>query len=486
VVGLHAVLFLVPRIHPLYVSRLFTAAVPMLAAFCGLWRAQQIPARERLPWRWFSASLLCWAAGPVVDTLMGPPSAAFNSSVNPSDFLYIAAAFPLLLAVSHTRRTESIQYILYLDILQVSLALVLSYFLVYRMAMPTVLGFTVIGQAFAAECVLLAVFAVLRLFTWFTLEERRRTRLLGAVMWIYVPVELGMEYATRRWNLHGGTPLDLLWSAPFLFAGWQTLHLPMDEMPAGTRKQPGRAGLLAESLCPTLITACVFTLAASIATRHPVLGLAAILFLLLNQGLHSGLVQVSYLASQNRLLEREQDLQKANTALERLSLLDALTGIPNRRRFGAALNDAWRRAVRKQEPLAILMIDVDFFKAINDRHGHAYGDQCLTLIAAALSRQTRRPDDLLARYGGEEFVILLPDTGLSGAMTVAERVRYAVYAQEVPNDASPHNRRLTVSVGIGICHPKPSITAAAQVEMADQALYEAKQLGRNRICMREL
>jgi len=163
-----------------------------------------------------------------------------------------------------------------------------------------------------------------------------------------------------------------------------------------------------------------------------------------------------------------------------------MTGIPNRRRFTAALEDAAKRAVRRNEPLSVLMIDVDYFKGINDLHGHTYGDECLVSIARALGQQANRPDDLLARFGGEEFVLLLPATDAAGARVVAERIREAAFELGILNDASPYDCRLTVSVGIGACVPKAGMTAPWLVDIADQALYEAKRLGRNRVVVNEL
>lgn len=485
VLALHAVLILVLGSHSVAASRLCTAAAPVLGALCFLWRAGRLPAREALAWRWLGLTLLLWAAGQVVETLIGQSTAASNLSVDGSDFLYVTAAFPLLLAIASTRETESIRTAFFLDTLQILLAFVLIWYRLFHMQMPPDQAATVMGRIYAAECSLLAVFAILRLVSWSTLEERRRIRLLCTVVWIYLPIELGMDYATKRWDLRAGTLLDLLWSAPFAFAGLRALHMPMDERPEG-RRTFGRGKLLLESLCPTLVTAGIFALAVSIASQHARIALSAIFLLLLIQSLHAGVVQMSYVAGQDLLLQRERELRDANSSLERLTLLDPLTGIPNRRRFTAALEDAWRHALRSKAPIAVLMIDIDFFKGINDMHGHAYGDECLTTIARTLGQQLQRADDLLARFGGEEFVVLLSETSEPGATVVAERMHAAVAEMGVLNDASPYRRRLTISVGIGVAVPSLGFHPAALVEVADRALYEAKHLGRNRVCTRTL
>lgn len=483
VIALHAGLILVLSDRSVQASRLATAAVPALAAFCFLWRAQRVSVRERLSWRWLSLGLLLWAGGQVVETFIGQSNAASNLSVDASDFLYITAAFPLLLAISRTRETESIKTVVYLDTLQILLAFGLAWMRLFHVAMPPDEAATVMGRIYGVECSLLAVLAVMRLVSWSTFEERRRIRLLCAVVWIYLPIELGMDFASGRWNLRAGTLLDLLWSVPFLFAGWKALYMPRDENPAG-RRTLGRSRLLVESLCPALVTAGIFALAASIASQHLVLALSAIFLLFALQSLHAGSVQLNYVMGQHLLVQREKELREANSNLERLSQLDPLTGIPNRRTFTTALEDAWRRGQRSKGPVAVLMIDIDYFKGINDMHGHTYGDECLTTIARTLSRQGRRTYDLLARYGGEEFVLLLPETTPEGAMVVAERMREAIAMLDIPNAASPFNGRLTLSIGTATGIPQADVEASSLVEIADQALYEAKHLGRNRVCCR--
>src|ERR1700761_915185 len=348
VLGLHAVLLLTLGRDAVSASRLCTAAIPALAALCSLWRAQQLPLRERISWRWLSAALLLWASGQTVETLLPGSSAASNLAVDPSDFLYLTAAFPLLLAISSTTETESIKPIFYLEISQVFLAGVLTYIRLFKMAMSPEAAGRVMLKIYAAECILLAVSAVVRLVSWSTLEERRRMRWLCGVLWMYLPIELGLDYATKNWHLQAGTLLDLLWSVPFLYAGRQALHLPMEAESAEPRRVRRKSSLRIETLCPMLITTGIFALAASIVVQHPLLGLGSIFLLLLVQGLHSGIVQLNYLAGQNLLLEREQELEEANAGLEQLSRLDPLTGVANRRQFNAALDEAWKLGLRRQ------------------------------------------------------------------------------------------------------------------------------------------
>lgn len=481
--ALHALLILLLSSNPILASRLSTAAAPLLAALCGLWRAQNLPLRERLPWRMLSASLALWAAGQAVEAFIGRSPSALNFAPDAADYFNLIAAFPMLLTLSNTRRTESIRSVFYLDSSQAVLAALLIYVLLHR---TTGVPASAMANIYLAECALLAVSALLRLATWSTLEEWRRIHLLFQGVWLFLPIHIFMHYAASRWNLHAGTAFDLLWSLPFVYAGWQSLRLPISEAPAPSRREPRRARLLIENLCPLLVMIAIFALAASITIQHPLLGLSAIFALLLIQSLHAGVVQLNYVTAQSLLLKREQELQSANVTLEQLSMLDPLTGIPNRRRFDAAFDDAWRRDMRWRRSIALLIIDLDFFKGVNDRHGHTYGDECLVSVARALKEQAGRPDDLLARFGGDEFVLLLPNTDARGAGNVARRLHDAIRHLTAQNSASPFDGLLTVTIGIGAGRAETGADPIALIDAADQALYRAKQTGRNSTCTQDL
>lgn len=181
-------------------------------------------------------------------------------------------------------------------------------------------------------------------------------------------------------------------------------------------------------------------------------------------------------------IRREADeLAAANAELQRLSNVDGLTAIANRRLFDGFLAREWLRAVRRQEPLTLVMIDVDHFKNFNDTYGHQAGDDCLRRVAAALQANIKRTTDLIARYGGEEFAAVLPDTDAGGAARVAERLRAAVEALGLAHAASSAGTVVTVSLGTATVLPTADGSPDALVALADQALYQAKQQGRNRV-----
>lgn len=181
------------------------------------------------------------------------------------------------------------------------------------------------------------------------------------------------------------------------------------------------------------------------------------------------------------LLVATRKLDNANQELRRLTSLDGLTGIANRRHFDEVLDREWRRALRQGKELSILMCDIDYFKKYNDHYGHQDGDECLRLVAQALSETMDRGGDLIARYGGEEFIAALPDTSSGGALFVAERMRQAIAELKLPHAGSPCGH-ITASFGIASVLPTAETTSRKLVGAADRALYQAKLEGKNRVC----
>jgi diguanylate cyclase (GGDEF)-like protein len=178
---------------------------------------------------------------------------------------------------------------------------------------------------------------------------------------------------------------------------------------------------------------------------------------------------------------RNRTLEQANKKLQRLSYEDGLTGLANRRHFDEAFELELRRARRIGVPLSLIMIDVDGFKAVNDSHGHQFGDECLMSLARALRDMLNRPGDLIARYGGEEFVVLLPETTAEGAGELAEAIRARVEGMRMSFEGGRCNSVMTVSLGVVTHCPTRGVSPAPVIAAADEALYWAKQEGRNRV-----
>ena len=181
------------------------------------------------------------------------------------------------------------------------------------------------------------------------------------------------------------------------------------------------------------------------------------------------------------LTETRLQLEHRNRDLERISALDTLTQIANRGRFDTALRQEWRRSARDESPLSLVFCDIDYFKRFNDTYGHQSGDECLVRVAQAMDESLNRPADLVARYGGEEFIALLVDTEVEGARMLAERMRERVESLRIEHRASDVAPHLTVSLGVATLVPKGTAQPEDLVDLADRALYVAKEGGRNRV-----
>lgn len=175
-----------------------------------------------------------------------------------------------------------------------------------------------------------------------------------------------------------------------------------------------------------------------------------------------------------------------NQKLKQLSYLDGLTGIANRRFFDITLEKEWARAYRYQYPLALMIIDIDYFKKYNDFYGHQAGDKCIRKVAYKLKRTARRKTDLAARYGGEEFVLLMTNIDPLHAQEIAENLRQTILDLNIPHAASPIHHLLTISVGCNVLIPTNGLTPDQFILDADKALYRAKNIGRNRVMLCQL
>lgn len=188
-------------------------------------------------------------------------------------------------------------------------------------------------------------------------------------------------------------------------------------------------------------------------------------------------------AAEERLHESLIELERAKKQLEQLATIDSLTGIPNRRSIDEALHREWLKAMRNSEPLAVIMIDIDYFKNYNDFYGHQAGDECLKQVAHALRASLRRPTDYIGRYGGEEFLILLTHSDWDKAKNMVEKIFEAIRLLNLPHLASPTSAVVTISAGINVMIPTPKLSISSLIHHADEALYQAKHNGRNQFVL---
>jgi diguanylate cyclase (GGDEF)-like protein len=194
-----------------------------------------------------------------------------------------------------------------------------------------------------------------------------------------------------------------------------------------------------------------------------------------------GAIHIAIVNSQ--LADANEKLKRANLELHRISSYDALTAVPNRRRFDEVLAHEWRWATRTGRPLTLMLADLDHFKALNDGHGHLRGDECLKLVAQALADGLMRPADFVARYGGEEFALILPDLDAEQARGYAESLRTRVEALRLAHGSSEASAHVTLSIGVATLVVGRGVLAPELVAAADAALYEAKRGGRNRVML---
>jgi two-component system, chemotaxis family, response regulator WspR len=181
------------------------------------------------------------------------------------------------------------------------------------------------------------------------------------------------------------------------------------------------------------------------------------------------------------LQESQRQLMEANLELQRLTIVDSLTGLKNRRYFDEFIEDEWNRSIRDRSPMSVLLIDIDDFKRYNDTQGHLAGDGVLRLVAETLRENSRRQTDCLARFGGEEFGVILPSTSLAGAQILGEKYRRGVENLHFPRDTSIDGGCLSVSVGGATTIPQRGESFLLLVNAADKLLYQAKRAGKNRV-----
>jgi diguanylate cyclase (GGDEF)-like protein len=447
---------------------------PLLAAVATLWRGRSHTASVRFGWYALSLALTIWAAGAFGNLWQEMVLHRQNEMYRASMLAFNLAVVPTTFLLASDWRQQGRQLLRAIDAL-VALALGCAYFqytwsMINDHSAPAEAGVAYLVWLLDLQNLYLAAGALVRWYVAEDRDERDLFRALALYTLIYfVIVFINDHYfaGNPAFGPQYGTLVTLAFAVLCGFALRARSAAPVRSV------NPALARLV-RSGSPILLAVALLTASLFLIRVDYLWGCAGILIAVLGIGVRTTLMQVHQ-------IEHGEALRREASALQTIAWTDALTGVPNRHFFAESLARAWR-GERRPGQQAILMIDIDHFKLLNDRYGHPVGDGCLREVARALQRALVRPDDVLARYGGEEFIVLLRDSHAAGAQVVAERLRASVQNLRIENAGSPE-RVVTVSIGVVSAELADEATAARMVADADRALYEAKCAGRNRVKM---
>ncbi|WP_420143128.1 diguanylate cyclase [Sphingobium sp.] len=439
-------------------SLVFLVGAPLIAGMACLWRGWRAGWEG---WAVLAIAMPLWAGG-MVATVVNILWLSGEGEGGASILLYVLYGVPLIFALAspaddpwHVRMVDGI------------LAAAMGYlFFRYVFTQSTMAGtqdanLAALRLLFDLENAYIAVFALIRLLAC---RDERFHGFLWTVSLYAVAYLLAAFYINHfEWQTAFGAWPDLIIDLPFLLL---TILAVGEKRPAMVVRTGRRFGRVVRAGSPLLLPATLLTVAALLLREHEGLAVAGCIFATIGYGVRSILVQVHNYEEQDRL--------------ELLSHVDGLTGVANRRRFDEMLRRELARVRRQGGTMALIMVDIDHFKLLNDHHGHLVGDARLQEVAATLMTCARRGGDLVARYGGEEFAVLLPGADVGEAAVVAERMRAAVEAQGLVSPAP--GGVVTVSIGLAQADPDGE-EAQSLIDRADRALYEAKHGGRNRVGM---
>lgn len=434
-------------------------AAPVLAGLACLYRGWKDGFEGWLP---AGAAMLCWAGG-MTSTMFATLFLDIVREDRLSMLLYVLYGVPLIFALA-SPAGEKWQ----VRLVDAALATALGYLYyihVGKLISQSRTPFETVDALqlmFDIENLFIAAFATIR----FLVRTRQRAPFFRA-MTVYAVVYMlcaGYINHYQSATAYGGWS-DLLVDLPFMVLAWHAVGEPYRQ---GLGAAGGaRAPRIVRAGGPLLIPATLLTVSVLLVSYDPIIAISGCVAASLGYGLRTMLVQL-------RNFEEQDELA-------RLSHVDALTGIANRRRFDEVLAREWARRRESPEPLALLMVDIDHFKQLNDQFGHAVGDQHLRTVAAVLSGCARRDSDLVARYGGEEFAAILTGIDPQDAGMIAERMRASVEALGLPSGTG--EGVVTISIGVA-CTQALDTEVAVFVSAADTALYDAKHSGRNRVARR--
>lgn len=464
----HAIALAVFRPGAMAVSYAFLIAAPLLAGVVALRRCRVVGFAPSLGWSAMALAMLLWAGGMALSMRQDIFLEDFSVTPGDSMLMYILYGVPLIFVIaSDGERVHPWS----LRLTDGVLAAALGYlYFVYTFSLTTVNGVSERSSLvnlvlmFDTENAFIVFFAAIRYMAATERNARHFFRTLTIFAVVYTAVAAYNNHVIAFDPTYQvGNFRDLLLDIPFLVLFVATCR-PLAPS-SSTSPVSNRVARFVQTASPLAMALALLVVAGFVMRTHTALGMTGVALAVVGYGLRSTLVQL-----------------RANEAHEQLDVLarmDGLTGVANRRHLDEALASECARLSRADGGLALLMIDIDQFKSLNDTHGHQRGDDYLRLVAQAIAGCIARTAGLVARYGGEEFAVLLPATSLAGALEVAERVRGTVEGMALPSTTP--SGLLTVSIGVGFVGESPGAEARSLLAMADRALYEAKRLGRNQV-----
>jgi diguanylate cyclase (GGDEF)-like protein len=448
-------------------------AAPLLAAVAALWRARSGATMARFGWYAIAAALIIWSAGAFGNLWMELVLHHRNEMYRNAMLAFNLAVVPTTFLLATDLRVSRRWLVRATDAL-VALALGYIYFqyiwtMINDHSGPAEAGVTYLVWLLDLQNLYLVVGALTRWYIAEDYEERYLFRSMAVYEAIYCVIVFVNDHyfaGNPAFGPEYGTVVTLAFAVLTFFA----LRTPSQLRQRRVNPTLARA---VRSGSPIVLALALLIASLFLIRVDYILGCSGILIAMLGIGVRTTLMQVHQ-------IEQGQALQRETSALQTIAWTDALTGVPNRHFFTQALARAWRGEYRSGQPQAILMIDIDHFKQLNDRYGHPAGDACLREVARALQQSLVRPEDVLARHGGEEFIVLLRDANAAGAEVVGERLRAAVENLHIKH-AGCALGVVTVSIGVASGVLSGEAAASRLVEEADRALYEAKCTGRNRV-----
>lgn len=472
---LHAsAIFLLPA-FAMQASYVFLIAAPALACAAALRRSARDGWRHSRGWLLAALAMASWTLGMVASLRQDLFLANANAAPGDSTLLFILFGVPIVLAVSASSMEGEAVMVRVID---AALAVALGgLFYVHTFSLLTLHGADSMEQAqrvaamLDAENLFLLVASTIRLAA----AEHRGERHFFRAMVLFTGLYTAASFYYNHFVALGDHPnfgslRDPLIDVAFLAFAMQAWHHPSARR--SSRRGSPTLSRIVRTGSPLLMALALLVVGVIVLRERFYWGVAGLAVAVIGYGVRTTLVQV-------RQIQAAEGLARHSHALEEMAHTDSLTGLANRRAVDELLEREWVLREPGERSIAVLMIDIDYFKQLNDRYGHPAGDACLRMVGRLLLATAGRPAGMLGRYGGEEFALVMCAGTLADARTVAERLRAAVETLAIANADSPFGI-ITVSIGAASCMIGEG-TPEALMAAADAALYAAKQAGRNRV-----